>query len=326
MPPGESFTNFGVRYTFPWQTDPEWDGTCREFVLTRSDGVQHRAYFLFSKARSFPVSGRVLREDGTPAAGATVSLKGTGSGPLTTTTDASGHYGFDSVLGGTYAATASLSGCERQAKQVEVKRKTTLDFALGPFEDAFGYVCSVEEASFQEAATALALTGDDASLAVALPFTFRLYGVDYTTAFVSTNGNLNFLEIDSEEDNEPVPGSGEPNAAVYAFWDDLFVDAAASVRTELLGSAPNRRFVIEWRNVHFFGDSTRRIDANVVLHENGRIVSQTRNLADDGRERGNSATIGIENADGTVGIRFGFDEALLRAGPSTNTIQYQPPG
>ena len=101
-----------------------------------------------------------------------------------------------------------------------------------------------------------------------------------------------------------------PNAGIYAFWDDLFVDAAASVRTELLGSAPNRRFVIEWRNVHFFGDTTRRIDANVVLHENGRVVSQTRNLADDGRERGNSATIGIEDADGEVGIRFGVQPAV----------------
>ena len=57
MPAGQGFTNFGVRYKFPWKTLPEWDGTCREFVLTRNDGVQHRAYFLFSKKRSFPVSG-----------------------------------------------------------------------------------------------------------------------------------------------------------------------------------------------------------------------------------------------------------------------------
>ena len=326
MPAGESFTNFGVKYKFPWKTLPEWDGTCREFVLTRSDGVQHRAYFLFSKARSFPVSGHVRLADGTPAAGATVSLKGTGAGPITATTDASGLYAFESILGGTYAATASASGCEVEAKEVEVKQKTTtLDFKLGPSTDAFGYVCSVEQGTFQEAATALTLTGNDASASVPLPFTFRFYGTDYTTAFVSTNGNLNFLEVDSENDNEAVPDDGEPNAGVYAFWDDLFVDAAASVRTELLGSAPNRRFVIEWRNVHFSGDTTRRIDANVVLHENGRVVSQTRNLADDARERGSSATIGIEDADGEVGIRFGFNQPFLRPGATVNTIQYQPP-
>ena len=112
-----------MKYTFPWKTLPEWDGTCREFVLTRSDGVQHRAYFLFSKARSFPVSGHVRHANGTPAAGATVTLKGTQS-PLTATTDASGFYEFESILAGVYAATASTSGCEVQAKQVEVKRKT----------------------------------------------------------------------------------------------------------------------------------------------------------------------------------------------------------
>ena len=200
-----------------------------------------------------------------------------------------------------------------EAKQVEVKQKTTtLDFTLRRSKDAFGYVCSVEQGAFQEAATALTLTGNDASATVPLPFTFRFYGMDYTTAFVSTNGNLNFLEGRDEKDNEAVPDDGEPNAGIYAFWDDLFVDAAASVRTELLGSAPNRRFVIEWRNVHVFGDTTRRIDANVVLHENGRAVSQTRNLADDARERGNSATIGIEDADGEVGIRFGFNQPFLR--------------
>ena len=60
-----------------------------------------------------------------------------------------------------------------------------------------------------------------------------------------------------------------------------------------------------------------------MLHENGRVVSQTRNVADDGRERGNSATIGIEDAEGEVGIRFGFNQPFLRAG--SNTIQYQPP-
>ena len=294
-------------------------------MITQSDGVQHRAYFLFSKARSFPVSGRVRNADGTPAAGATVSLKRTASSPFTATTDANGLYEFDSILAGTYAATASLSGCEVETKQVEVKRKTTLDFTLGPSTDSFGYVCSIEQAAFQEAATALTLTGDDASATLALPFTFKYYGMDYTTALVSTNGVLNFQGASTTENNVAIPATSNPDAAIFAFWDDLIVDAAASVRTELLGTAPNRRFVVEWRNVHFFGDTTRRIDFNVVLHENGRIVSQTRNLADDAIERGDSASIGIENTDGTVGIRYGFNQPLLRAGAAINTIQYQPP-
>ncbi len=43
---GLSFTPPGV-YHYNWQTKAEWAGTCREVVLTRKDGVQHRAFFRF---------------------------------------------------------------------------------------------------------------------------------------------------------------------------------------------------------------------------------------------------------------------------------------
>jgi hypothetical protein len=35
-------------FTYPWKTLEEWAGTCRELVLTRDDGRQHRAFFRFS--------------------------------------------------------------------------------------------------------------------------------------------------------------------------------------------------------------------------------------------------------------------------------------
>jgi hypothetical protein len=34
-------------FTYPWLTDASWAGTCRELVLTREDGRQHRAFFRF---------------------------------------------------------------------------------------------------------------------------------------------------------------------------------------------------------------------------------------------------------------------------------------
>jgi extracellular elastinolytic metalloproteinase len=34
-------------YTYPWETEEDWAGTCRELVLTRDDGRQHRAFFQF---------------------------------------------------------------------------------------------------------------------------------------------------------------------------------------------------------------------------------------------------------------------------------------
>jgi len=34
-------------FLYPWATLEEWAGTCRELVLTRDDGRQHRAFFRF---------------------------------------------------------------------------------------------------------------------------------------------------------------------------------------------------------------------------------------------------------------------------------------
>jgi hypothetical protein len=34
-------------FNYPWQTSSAWSGTCRELVMTRKDGKQHRAYFRF---------------------------------------------------------------------------------------------------------------------------------------------------------------------------------------------------------------------------------------------------------------------------------------
>ena len=41
-----SVTSAGT-YTYPWKTLGEWAGTCREVVVTRDDGRQHRAFFRF---------------------------------------------------------------------------------------------------------------------------------------------------------------------------------------------------------------------------------------------------------------------------------------
>ena len=37
----------GGQFRYRWQTDVTWKDTCREFVLTREDGKQHRAFFSF---------------------------------------------------------------------------------------------------------------------------------------------------------------------------------------------------------------------------------------------------------------------------------------
>jgi hypothetical protein len=179
------------------------------------------------------------------------------------------------------------------------------------------YAIDVVTPSYIEANTVLG-SGDDASFQVPLPFPFTFYEVAYPLAYVSTNGYLNFIARNSLYNNVPLPSAAPPNGGIYAFWDDLYVDSAASVRTELVGTAPNRRFVIEWRNVRFATGGLRRFDFEIVLCEEGIILLQYRNIDDDGRERGNSATIGVENEVGTAAVQFsdaiGLGEFAIRIG------------
>jgi hypothetical protein len=39
----------GYKYTYVWQTDRRWVGTCRKLVLTLADGTTHEALFRFVK-------------------------------------------------------------------------------------------------------------------------------------------------------------------------------------------------------------------------------------------------------------------------------------
>jgi len=180
------------------------------------------------------------------------------------------------------------------------------------------YILNPVPPSYIEASTALPLAGDDAWLDIPLPFPFLFYGVTYDFGqpiYVSTNGYINFLVGNSSYSNLCLPEAATPNGAIYAFWDDLYVDGSASVRTELVGTAPNRQFVIEWRNVTFFADGTRRVDFEIVLHETGAILLQYRNINSDGRETGNSATVGLENQPGSEATQFSCYTNTSSIGP-----------
>jgi Glucose/sorbosone dehydrogenases len=182
-----------------------------------------------------------------------------------------------------------------------------------------GYTCGTETGRPWPAAddTVLPLAGDDLVTQVALPFPIRLFGRAYETAWVSGNGFVSFTDPGgSQPINGPLPDPGPPNAAVYPFWDDLYVRADSSVRTAVAGAAPNRRFIVEWRNSGLYGSTSARISFAVEFAENGEIVFSYADLNSKGRERGDSATVGLENETGTVALVYSVDQPTLVNGTS----------
>ena len=100
--------------------------------------------------------------------------------------------------------------------------------------------------------------------------------------------------------------------------DDITVDASASVRTATVGASPHRQFVIEWRNVAFVGATTQRLRFEIVFYEESNKRSkfhyEYRDVATGSRERGGSATIGAENANGTKAVTANFDSPRVTDG------------
>jgi len=142
--------------------------------------------------------------------------------------------------------------------------------------------------------------GDDAALGpfdIGFPFTF--YGVDYTEFYLNTNGQVLFGSGSSSLVNVAIPRADAPNNFIAPFWDDLVCEEG-TMYYKLLGSAPNRRLAIEWAGVTRFG-STDLLTFEVILYEgSNQIMIQYNSLA-GASGGGESATVGIEDAEGTQG-------------------------
>jgi hypothetical protein len=92
---------------------------------------------------------------------------------------------------------------------------------------------------------------DDGVTTISLPFTWSFYGHNFTTAALSSNGNLQFASTGTDFANACFPWANF-NYAIAPLWTDLRTDLAPSgIFTSTSGSAPNRIFNIEWRAVYY---------------------------------------------------------------------------
>lgn len=272
---------------------------------------------------SHPVTGTVTDAAGTPVEGVEVVVRDTPIAPEATGPE--GRFEFRAVPEGTYVLTLSGLGCAGGAlADLVVDGSETLEVALPERRDVHGHTCRVERPKWIEATEPLTFPHNDQSSAeVELPFPFPFYERAHRRAWVSVNGFVTFIGHYASW-NTSLPDLGRPNGTVQAFGDDLFVHDDSEVLVATVGDPGNRRFVIEWRNVGQGGQaSPRRIDVEAVLHENGEIVVQYRNLDPGSREeRGAAATVGIENHDGTDAVEFSEHQPILA---DERAIRFDPP-
>jgi hypothetical protein len=182
--------------------------------------------------------------------------------------------------------------------------------------DNFGYVATgnIPYSFVDIAPTGVSiLSGEDDSTAVlALPFAFRFYGTPYSNLCVSTNGVATFggcsrddvtnldLTLQSPPGNLPL---------IAPLWMDLTfgVPGSGSVLYQTLGTAPSRRFVIQWHNAYAL-NVPGPFEFQLVLFEgSNNLLIQYRTVENTSPEvsKGAAATVGIRNTNGqSNGNRF----------------------
>lgn len=277
--------------------------------------------FSLDLAPSFELSGVVRDAVGGPLEGATVRILDTPLDSALTSVD--GAYLFASVPQGMYTVSVDAGGCYvSQLLAIDLSADLTLDVSLERTTDAYGYQCHPVAFDYIAADTSLGLVADDGSIDVALPFPFTLYGVTHDSVSVDSNGYIAFENPFSALGNESIPSQSEPNAAVYGFWDDLIVGDESQLLTTVVGDAPFRKVVFEWRDVTFFGDDTgESVSFEIVLSEGGEITIQYANT-NGTLPSGISATTGIEDGAGVVALEYSHNQPILRSGLA---IMYEVP-
>jgi hypothetical protein len=185
--------------------------------------------------------------------------------------------------------------------------------SAAPLGDHFGYTLddTVTEAWLDATGgTRLTFASADDSFAGPIPigFSFKYYENTYTQLYIATDGYITFGSGLSNFRNARIPWDALPNNLVAPFWDDLIIpDAPSGVFYKLVGSSPQRKFIVEWYQVD---DPTYPYTFEVVLYENGNILFQYDQLVGDVT----SASAGIEDAEGMDGLQYVYNQAGLAVG------------
>ncbi|MDQ6739450.1 MAG: hypothetical protein M3021_03540, partial [Actinomycetota bacterium] len=171
---------------------------------------------------------------------------------------------------------------------------------------------------------------DDGVVTDTLPFAFSFYGASYSALHISTNGNVHFGPPNDYFTNSTgycLPNNSQyvPQAMVAPLWFDFVVPDSAGggggVYTSLVGTAPARTYIVEWRDVYEYSAPSSRATFELMLSENGVMTFQYASLAGPDVS-GSEGVIGIQNADGTVGLQYSCYQDVLTPG---RAIRYQLP-
>lgn len=151
---------------------------------------------------------------------------------------------------------------------------------------------------------------DDCGEIVSIGFDFAFFGTTFTDVGISSNGYMNFGGGPlGDFSNDPIPAAATPNNIICPAWDDYNTATAGDIFVQTEGDAPNRRFIVLWSNVSEFAANNSNTFQAILYEGTNRIEFR---YGDQRPIVAGDVTIGVENADGTIG--FAYDSTTINSG------------
>ena len=147
-------------------------------------------------------------------------------------------------------------------------------------------------------------------------FNFKFYGNTYTQFYFSPDGFISFTDLGANYSTESdIPNTALPNNYIAPFWDNLATDPSGKILYKTIGSTGNRKLIIQYSNMLLYSSPINFLGTfQIILYETSNIIQvQYRLIVDpvSPRAHGSSATIGIENSDGTAGLKYSYATASI---------------
>jgi gliding motility-associated-like protein len=162
-------------------------------------------------------------------------------------------------------------------------------------------------------ATFITLTDDSYSPAVNIGFPFSFYGTNYNQCVIGSNGVVSFDLTNANGycawalNGTPLPSAtvNEANNAIMPAYHDINPSAFASPNGEIMyqtfGTAPNRQFVILYKDILAFGGGGECTYMGLILNETSNVIELHLGFKPIATGwNGGLAIQGVQNAPGTV--------------------------
>lgn len=127
------------------------------------------------------------------------------------------------------------------------------------------------------AGTTVALGDDQYSGVIPIGFNFCFDNSTYSNLLISSNGYITFNTggawgYSPWSIGAAIPSASDPTEAIMATWMDLYPPGGGTISYQVLGSAPNRRFVVSWNAVPFYSCWSTVLNAQVKLYETTNCI------------------------------------------------------